>query len=187
MFVASATYRRMVVLSTSSGYDVSMEKTPGDREWLPAWVAVVHARDAVANVVERRLQERVGVPLAWYEVLFRLSREPEGACRMHDLTRPTLLSKSGLTRLIDRMERDGLVRRTSDDEDRRGTLAVLTPKGRRILDRSRPVFLDAIRNHFSRHLTEADARELRRVLGKVLAANGHADDPACFRAEDRVS
>jgi DNA-binding MarR family transcriptional regulator len=151
-------------------------------------VALVHAQEAVAHVVERRLQERAGIPLAWHEVLFRLSHAPEEACRMHDLTRSTLLSKSGLTRLIDRMERDGLVRRTSDDEDGRGTLAVLTPKGRRTLYRCHPVFLDAIRDHFSRYLTDADSRELRRVLRKVLAANGHGDDPACSRAEDlRVS
>jgi DNA-binding MarR family transcriptional regulator len=168
-------------------YDGSIEATP-DREQLFAWVALVHARDVVAHVVERRLQERAGVPLAWHEVLFRLAHEPEGACRMHHLTRSTLLSKSGLTRLIDRMERNGLVRRTTDDEDRRGTLAVLTPKGRRTLDRARPVFLEAIRDLFSQHLTEEDAGELRRVLRKVLAANGHADDPACSRAEDlRVS
>jgi DNA-binding MarR family transcriptional regulator len=178
----------MVALSTSCTYDWYMDGPTSDQEGLLAWASVVHAREAVAHVVERRLQERAGVPLAGYEVLVRLSHEPEGACRMHDLTRPTLLSKSGLTRLIDRMERDGLVRRTSDDADRRGTLAVLTPKGRRTLDRSRPVFLDAIREHFSRHLTQADAGGLRRVLRKVLAANGHADDPACSRAEDlRVS
>jgi DNA-binding MarR family transcriptional regulator len=161
---------------------------PGDREGLFAWVALVHARDVVAQEVERQLQERAGVPLAWHEVLLRLAHEPGGACRMHLLTRSTLLSKSGLTRLIDRMERHGLVRRTTDDHDRRGTLAVLTPKGRRTLDRARPVFLEAIRERFSRHVTEADAEELLRVLRKVLAANGHGDDPACSRTgELRVS
>jgi DNA-binding MarR family transcriptional regulator len=165
-----------------------MEEASGGRERLSAWVALIHARDAVAQAVERRLQERTGVPLAWHEVMFRLSHAPDGSCRMHDLTRSTLLSKSGLTRLIDRMEREGLVRRTTFDEDRRGTLAVLTPKGRRSLDRAHPVFVDAIQEHFARHLTEADAQELRRILRKVLTANGHADDPACSRAEElRVS
>jgi DNA-binding MarR family transcriptional regulator len=157
----------------------------GRGEGLRAWVALIHAHDAVTQSVEAILRQRAGVSLLWHEVLFRLARDPGGACRMHDLTRPTLLSKSGLTRLIDRMEAAGLVRRATDDEDRRGTLAVLTPKGRRTLERSLPVFLDAVRDRFWRHLTDRDADELRRVLRKVLDANGHGDDAACVRPGTR--
>jgi DNA-binding MarR family transcriptional regulator len=85
-----------------------------------------------------------------------------------------LLSKSGLTRLVDRMERSGLVARQPCGEDGRGLLAVLTPAGRDALRRAAPVHLRGVEQHFASHLSEAEARTLRVALGKVVRAHGRS-------------
>jgi DNA-binding MarR family transcriptional regulator len=102
-------------------------------------------------------------------VLIQL-HEAGGSLRMQELARAILFSKSGLTRLIDRMERAAVVRRESCAEDGRGMLAVLTPAGKRVLARARPVHLRGIREHFASLLTDAEVRAIKSGLGKVLQA-----------------
>ena len=149
-----------------------MRYTSGDEERLDAWVALLHARHAVTESVEADVEAAAGIPLAWHEVLSQLSRAPGGAARMQELAGAALLTKSGITRLIDRMEQAGVVRRTACDADRRGTYAVLTARGRRVLGRSHAAFLESIHERFSRHLSDRDVRDLMRVLGRLLDANG---------------
>ncbi len=159
---------------------------PAQPARLAAWTALLHAESATVAAVARDLEREVGIPLEFHQVLFHLGHEPNGSSRMQDLARATLLSKSGLTRLIDRMVHAGLVRRTVYEDDRRGTLAVLTAKGRQLLQRSTPVFLRSVGTNFSSYLSDREVRELRRILRKLLAANGHADDPICSGAEGDV-
>ena len=87
----------------------------------------VHAR--VVNRLELELREETGMPLTWYDVLVQLSEAPEHKLRMQELARRVLISKSGLTRLVDRLCAAGYVERESDPEDGRGTLAVMTRAG----------------------------------------------------------
>ena len=148
-----------------------MRYTPGDEERLDAWMALLHAQHAVTESVEAAVLAAAGIPLAWHEVLSRLARAPDGAARMQELAAAALLTKSGITRLIDRMEQAGVVRRTACDDDRRGTYAVLTARGRRVLERSQAAFLESIHERFSRHLSDRDVRDLVRVLGRLLDAN----------------
>ena len=96
-------------------------------------MALVEAHAAAVESVEADLVRDTGLPLSWHEVLVRLSAAEEESMRMHELARAVLLSKSGLTRLADRMEAAGLIDRTACDSDRRGTWAVITPKGREAL------------------------------------------------------
>ena len=163
-------------MSTNLRYAWVVRYTAGDEERLDAWVALLHAQHAVTESVEADVEAAAGIPLAWHEVLSHLSREPNGAARMQELAKAALLTKSGLTRLIDRMEQAGVVRRTACDADRRGTYAVLTARGRRALERSHAAFLESIHEHFSRHLSDRDVRDLVRVLGGLLEANS-ADAP----------
>jgi DNA-binding MarR family transcriptional regulator len=86
---------------------------------------------------------------------------------MNQLAEQILLSKSGLTRLIDRMEQAGLVERVSSSDDRRGSFAVLTPRGEQAFREAAPVHLEGIAKHFTSHLTAAEARTLTRALEKV--------------------
>src|SRR5947208_2697592 len=109
------------------------------------------------------------MPLTWYEVLMRLASQPEGSMRMQDLARSVLLSKSGVTRVVDRMEEAGLLERRSCAADRRGTYATVTKAGRAAFRRAMPVHLTGISEHFGRHLSVEEARVLRRALARVLA------------------
>ena len=81
------------------------------------------------------------------------------------------LSRSGLTRLLDRMERDGLVGRSLSREDRRQFDVAITDQGRGVFDRVWPGHVDGIHHYFSEPLTDHDVTALKRVLGKLIQAN----------------
>ena len=151
---------------------------PVDADRIEAWASMAHAHAALTEALEGHLQEDGGLSLAWYEVLARLSTAPERSLRMHDLARSLFLSRSGLTRLVDRMEAAGLVRRRSCPADRRGTFAEMTEEGRRTLEGAAPVFVAALEEHFGRLLSTGDVRALRQGFEKIIEASGR-----CLRAE----
>ena len=141
-----------------------------DRTRMEAWRSFLEAHSALTGVLEEELVAARQLPLAWYDVLLQLSEAPGGRMRMLDLAHAVLLSKSGLTRLFDRMEDGGLVRREPYEEDRRGTMAVMTAKGRSTLRRAAPVHQRGIDEHFARHITDAEARTMRAAFRKLNAA-----------------
>jgi DNA-binding MarR family transcriptional regulator len=98
---------------------------------------------------------------------------------MQELSASVLLSKSGLSRLVDRMVEAGLVRRERCQDDRRGWFAVLTDRGRSALRRAAPVHLRGVHEHFTRHLDPEEVRVLTAALSKVVAAAraAAADNP----------
>jgi len=139
---------------------------------ITAWMALVEAHAAAVESVEADLVRDTGLPLSWHEVLVRLSAAEEESMRMHELARAVLLSKSGLTRLADRMEAAGLIDRTACDSDRRGTWAVITPKGREALANATPPFLAAVDRHFAGHLSDGEIDAVAASLRKVTHAHG---------------
>lgn len=120
--------------------------------------------------LDRQLQETVGIQLTWYEVLAQLSSNPQGM-PMKRLAESVMLSKSGITRLINRMERAGLVERCACVEDGRVCYAGMTRRGAAVISAARPIAAQGIQENFTRHLTTEEAqvmtRALRRVLGKA--------------------
>jgi DNA-binding MarR family transcriptional regulator len=148
-------------------------------EELSAWLNLIQTHEAVAAGLEETLKGANGLSLAEHEVLVRLAEAPDGRLRMLDLSGLVLLSKSGMTRLVDRMEGEGLVQRQSCDTDRRVVYAAITRKGRRILEDTTPVFLAGVEERFSRHLSDADVRALRKILRKLLVGNGQWDESRC--------
>lgn len=141
-----------------------------DETRLDAWRAFLMAHSAVVRRLEQELLEDTGLPLGWYEVLLHLSRAPEQRLRMHDLADRILLTPSGLTRLVDRMETDGLVRRAPCPSDRRVSYATLTAQGLGRLRKASPVHLRGVEEHFARHLTDREAVVLKKALGRILEA-----------------
>jgi DNA-binding MarR family transcriptional regulator len=131
-----------------------------------AWRSFLEAHAGLVAAIERELARGGHVSLAWHDVLAQLA-QAGGRMRMQELARSVLLSKSGLTRLVDRMEAAGLVRRQPAPEDARGTVAVITPSGRAALRRSAPVYARAVREHFASALTDAEARAIANGLAKV--------------------
>lgn len=140
-----------------------------DEHRLAAWRSLIHAHAAVTEILEHELQREQSLPLAWYDVLLKLN-EAGGAMRMIDLARAVLLSKSGLTRLLDRMVAAGLVCREPLATDRRGLLAVLTPEGKERLREAAPVHLRGVEQHFSSLIDDDEADVVRRVFDRLLEA-----------------
>jgi DNA-binding MarR family transcriptional regulator len=140
------------------------------REHLALWERLVRAHAAIVSSLEAEMEAEQGLSLRWYEVLLHLTRAPEGRLRMQDLAAVSLQSKSGLTRLVDRMEAAGMVNRESCPADRRGVFAVITPAGRRRFKRAAPLHVKGIERHFGRHLGEEDAAALVPVLDRLLEA-----------------
>jgi DNA-binding MarR family transcriptional regulator len=135
---------------------------------LAAWVKLVRVEQALLARVESELKAHGFPPLTWYDVLLELSREGEGRLRPVELERRLLLPQSNTSRLIDRMEREGLVRREACPSDGRGQWVALTPEGRRLRERMAPVYRDAIGVHVASKLGRAEAETLADLLGRLL-------------------
>lgn len=155
----------------------------GMEERMAAWVAFLQAHSVVVERLNRELEEARGLPLTWYEVLLRLEMSPEGRLRMLDLARTLLLSKSGVTRVVDRMEAAGLIAREPSPRDRRVVWAAITAKGRDTFDEAAPVHLRGVERHFMNAMGADEVRGLLSALTKVLRANGHPDE-ACHAPKD---
>lgn len=139
-----------------------------------AWLDVLQTEARVGRALERALQAERGLSLASFEALIRLGEAPGGRLHQKDLAEALWVTKSGATRLVDRLEADGLVERRPDPANRRYTYATITDRGREALRAAIPTHLRAVAEHFSRHLSGEDERALRAALGKVIRAAGGA-------------
>jgi DNA-binding MarR family transcriptional regulator len=135
---------------------------------LDAWRAFLTAHARLTDQLGRELREREGLPLTWYDVLVQLSEAEGHQLRMQQLADRVLLSKSGLTRLIDRMERAGYVARTPCEDDRRGTYATMTAEGYAVLVRTAPTHLGGVREHFADALDDDEAGTVAPVLQRMV-------------------
>jgi DNA-binding MarR family transcriptional regulator len=134
---------------------------------LDAWRSFLRAHARVTRVLDAELTAECDLPLGSYEVLLHLNDTPDRRLRMTELADRVLLSRSGLTRLCDRLEREGLIGRESCPSDLRGTNAVLTDKGLERLRAAAPVHLRGVREHIVDLLTPAEIRVLATALGRV--------------------
>ena len=135
-------------------------------EQLRCWRLFMESSLALVDVLDTELKDTVGIPQRWYDVLVHLEESPDGIA-MTELADHVLYSKSGFTRVVDRMEEAGLVRRLRPEHDRRTIPIVLTDKGTETLERARRHHRDGIQRHFSQHLTHADIKALTRALEKI--------------------
>jgi DNA-binding MarR family transcriptional regulator len=133
---------------------------------LRAWRLYFESALALIDVLDAELERDAGIPLRWYDALVQLEETPHGI-RMNELAERILYSKSGFTRVVDRLEEAGLVRRVRPENDRRSILVVLTEKGRTTIEQARRHHRDAIERHFSRHLSETDIKALTRAFEKL--------------------
>jgi DNA-binding MarR family transcriptional regulator len=141
-----------------------------DEFHLAAWRAFINAHASVIDRIEKELAQAGQLPLTSYDVLVALAEAPDHRLRMNDLARKVVvLSRSGVTRLADRLEAEGLLRRERTPEDRRGAYAVLTAKGMDALDRARPTYAQGIVEHFSRFLSDTEVRTLTSALERIDA------------------
>jgi DNA-binding MarR family transcriptional regulator len=141
---------------------------------MAAWRAFLEAHAHTTELLARELKDSQGIALTWYDVLVQLHEADDHRLRMQELAERVLLSKSGLTRLIDRMERHRLVNRSACPSDRRGTFAELTPEGIAMLRRAAPTHLRGVREHFAELLDDDEAAILADLLGRITRAASDA-------------
>lgn len=137
-------------------------------EELAAWRGMLRVHAELMRALDGQLDTEHGLPLSSYEVLIYLRTAPGKRLRMAELADHTLLSRSGVTRLVDRLERDGLLRRDACSDDARGCFAVLTPAGEAMLQRARPTHLSGVRERFLDHLSDDDLAVLGGAWARML-------------------
>ena len=150
-----------------------------DERELRAWRGMLRVHASLTKALDAQLEAAHGLPLSSYEVLMYLADAPEQKMRMSDLADTVILSRSGLTRLVDRLERDGLLERQSCPSDARGAFAKLTAAGGERLAAARATHLAGIRELFLSRLTPERLDALGETWERVLPGDAHAPGPAC--------
>lgn len=141
-----------------------------DETKLAAWRNVLTAHATLIDLIDRRLVAAQRLPLHWYDVLIELLEAPDHRLRLNELAQRVVLSRSGLTRLIDRLESAGLLYRQAVATDRRGAFAVLTDAGKDAVRQSWPVYAGGIDRYFASHMSESEARLIGDVFGRIVEA-----------------
>ena len=132
-----------------------------------AWGALTRTHSAIVGRLQEALAAADLPPLPWYEVLATVADAPEQRMKMGDLAESLVITRGGLTKLVDRLVRAGLIERTFCETDRRVSYATLLPTGAETLAEMRPVVIAELRSAFSAQLSVADAEQLRETLERV--------------------
>ncbi len=141
----------------------------GFEKRLNAWMSILRTQSRLLDLLEADLKRRVGLTIPRFDVLAQLDRNG-GSLRFQRLADAILLSRSGLSRLLDRMERDGLVDRQGYPEDARGQIVSLTPEAKVVLRRARAVQHANLRRWFADHVEDRDAEVITSALRRVRLA-----------------
>lgn len=138
-----------------------------DETRLAAWRVFLNAHAMTVGAIERDLAAAGCISLTWYDVLVALWEAPDHRLRLHELAQAIVLSRSGLTRLLDRLQTAGLIRREACADDRRGAYAVLTDEGRAAQLNAWPVYAHGIATYFGNYLSAEESRSLASTLGRI--------------------
>ena len=136
-------------------------------EELAAWRGFLAAHARLVGELDEELRAAHGLPLSSYDVLTTLESAPDRRLRMRELADAVLLSRSGLTRLVDRLVRDGYVVREECEDDARGFFAVLTDQGLRALREARPTHHAGVRERFLSRLPKSELPRLARAWERI--------------------
>jgi DNA-binding MarR family transcriptional regulator len=135
---------------------------------LDAWRGFLRTHATLVRELDEELTERHALPLSSYDVLVQLDAAPEGRLRMSHLADAVLLSRSGLTRLVTRLEKQGLLERAECPSDARGAFAAITDAGREKLADARSTHRAGVHERFLDKLGEREQRQLTRVWSRLL-------------------
>jgi len=147
---------------------------------LGAWRALLAAHAAVITRAEQALAEAGLPPLTWYDVLWNVHESPQRRARLGELAAKLTISRGGMTKLVDRLEEAGLLRREPSPQDRRGSYAVLTPAGEWMLKRMWPPYAAVLADTIG-PLKASEAETLRRLLRQIEARAAPAPEPRSER------
>jgi DNA-binding MarR family transcriptional regulator len=150
---------------------------------LGAWRVFLRAHAQITRKLEAELLAEHDLPLPSYDVLLQLAESPGRRLRMTELADRVLLSRSGLTRLVDRLERERLVERAACPNDARGTHAVLTDAGFDRLREAAPTHLRGVSEHVTSRLSDDELEQLRALMLKLMTEHGPVPEGGCGAAE----
>ena len=137
-----------------------------------AWAGLVRAQQLLLGNVEAELK-RNGLPsLTWYDVLLELQRQPDGRLRLAEVGKQVLLTKYNVTRLVDRLEKQGLVKREPCEDDARGSYAAITKDGRALCKRMWPVYHHALQTNLLKHFSKGELDQMAEWMRRIIAVNG---------------
>ena len=159
--------------------------TPLTAEELRLWLAFLHAFQKISRRLAGDMRRVNRLSIGWYDVLVNLYHSPGERLRMQELAERVLMSSSGLTRLLDRMIEEGLVRRELCATDRRVIFAVLADAGRERLKEILPQHQQRIHDYFLQHLTAEEVAVMGPALERVLAALHEEDGAPLWNARLR--
>ncbi len=140
---------------------------PGRNPHKEAWIALSKTHAAVTGRLQEALTAAEMPPLPWFEVLATLDRAPEQRLKMGDLAEALVITRGGLTKLVDRLIKAGLLERTFCETDRRVSYATLLPAGVELLGEMRPVVRAELAAAFTANLSVAEADQLRETMERI--------------------
>jgi DNA-binding MarR family transcriptional regulator len=132
-----------------------------------AWAGLLRIERALVQKAEERLKAAGFPPVEWYHVLYEVERAPRGMLRQSGVQDRTQLAQYNVCRLVDRLEREGLVERRQCELDGRNNVLVISAKGRALRRAIWPIYASAIQEHLGVHLTQAEAEQLVRLLRRL--------------------
>jgi DNA-binding MarR family transcriptional regulator len=178
------------LMTNASAPVVAAAATPGigaAEPRLDAWRAFLQAHARLFRRLDEELRAEHGISLAEYDALLQIALSPDRHLRMSRLASQVLLSKSGVTRLVDRLVADGLVERTQCSTDARGAEAAITPAGLARLRAAAPTHLRGIDAYFTSAVDPSDMAVLQRSMDAISRRTGEAgapdSDAACDPAD----
>lgn len=137
--------------------------------WMPAWLALIRTHMRLWEQVEAQMRRDAGLTMARYDVLAHLDMSG-GRLGLTELASSILLSQSGLSKLLDRMEAAGLARRDPDPRDGRAAFAAITPQGRSLVRKARQSHHEFLRQTFAKALDDDDLADLARIMDRIGAS-----------------
>jgi DNA-binding MarR family transcriptional regulator len=149
---------------------------------LGAWMNLGQTAHVIQALLEERLQEAVGLSGVEFELLWRLRATADRRLRMSEIASQLLASKSGITRIVARLEADGLLVRKIPADNRRVVWALLTAKGEGAVVSGQAAFAVGLEETFSAHLSDTEVKAMRRILRKLLECNGAWAEDRCSPA-----
>ena len=157
------------------------------RAQVTAWMNLQQVNRVLEDVLELRVREAADLSLPEYEALFRLRIASGHPLQMSEMAAQLINSPSGMTRIADRLEKDGLIERETPPDNRRVVLVKLTDRGRKVLAQADQAFRNALDESFSSHLSDAELADLRGLMRKLLEANGAWTAARCSPGEPPAS
>jgi DNA-binding MarR family transcriptional regulator len=137
--------------------------------WMPAWLALIRTHARLWDQLEAQVRHDHGLTIARYDVLAQVEHAG-GRLGLSELASSVVLSPSGLSKLLDRMEASGLIRRDPDPTDARSTFAAITPQGRSLVKKVRKSHHQLLQETFGNALDDRDVADLCRIMGRIGAS-----------------